>query len=57
MLCLDRQTGKVLWQQVAREEVPHEGYRQNEGSFASSSGLTDGKHLLRLLRLAWPLLL
>jgi len=25
--------------------VPHEGYRQNEGSFAPSSGLTDGKHL------------
>ena len=45
VLCLDRQTGKVLWQQVAREEVPHEGYRQGEGSFASSSGLTDGKHL------------
>jgi outer membrane protein assembly factor BamB len=45
VLCLDRQTGKVLWQQVAREVVPHEGYRQNEGSFASSSGLTDGKHL------------
>jgi outer membrane protein assembly factor BamB len=45
VLCLDRQTGKVLWQKVAREEVPHEGYRQNEGSFASSSGLTDGKHV------------
>lgn len=44
-MCLDRQTGKVLWQQVAREEVPHEGYRQGEGSFASSSGLTDGEHL------------
>jgi outer membrane protein assembly factor BamB len=45
VLCLDRETGKVLWQQVAREEVPHEGYRQGEGSFASSSGLTDGKHV------------
>jgi outer membrane protein assembly factor BamB len=45
IMCLDRQTGKVLWQQVAREEVPHEGYRQGEGSFASSSGLTDGTHL------------
>ncbi len=45
VMCLDRQTGKVLWQQIAREEVPHEGYRQGEGSFASSSGLTDGKHL------------
>ncbi len=45
VLCLDRQTGKVLWQQVAREEVPHEGYRQGEGSFAAASGLTDGKRL------------
>jgi outer membrane protein assembly factor BamB len=45
VLCLDRQMGKVLWQKVAREEVPHEGFRQGEGSFASSSGLTDGKHL------------
>ena len=45
VLCLDRQSGKVLWQQVAREEVPHEGYRQGEGSFASASGLTDGKRL------------
>jgi outer membrane protein assembly factor BamB len=45
IMCLDRQTGKVLWQQVAREEVPQEGYRQGEGSFASSSGLTDGTHL------------
>jgi outer membrane protein assembly factor BamB len=45
VVCLDRQTGKVLWQQVSREEVPHEGYRQGEGSFASASGLTDGRHL------------
>jgi len=45
MMALDRQTGKILWQQVAREEVPHEGYLQNEGSFASPSGLTDGKHV------------
>ena len=44
VLCLDRETGKVLWQQVAREEVPHEGFKQGDGSFASSSGLTDGKH-------------
>src|ERR1039458_2706643 len=44
VVCLDRQTGKVLWQQAAREEVPHEGFKQGDGSFASSSGLTDGKH-------------
>jgi len=45
ILCLDRSTGKVLWQQTAREEVPHEGVRQNDGTFASTSGLTDGKHV------------
>ncbi len=45
ILCLDRQTGKVLWQQVAREEVPHEGIRQGDGSYASPSGLTDGEHV------------
>jgi outer membrane protein assembly factor BamB len=45
ILCLDRQTGKALWQQIAREEVPHEGYRQGDGSFASASGVTDGSHV------------
>jgi outer membrane protein assembly factor BamB len=45
ILCLDRQTGKVLWQQTAREEVPHEGFRQGDGSFASSSAFTDGKQV------------
>jgi outer membrane protein assembly factor BamB len=45
ILCLERSTGKILWQQVAREAVPHEGVRQNEGTFASTSGLTDGKHV------------
>jgi FOG: WD40-like repeat len=44
VVCLDRATGKVAWQQIAREEVPHEGFHQEEGSFASPSGLTDGKH-------------
>ena len=45
ILCLDRQSGNVLWKQVAREEVPHEGYREGDGSFASSSPLTDGQHV------------
>jgi outer membrane protein assembly factor BamB len=45
LLCLDRQTGRVLWQQIAREEVPHEGYRPNDGNFASPSGVTDGEHV------------
>jgi len=44
LLCLDRATGKVLWQQVACEQVPHEGTHP-DGTFASSSGVTDGKHV------------
>lgn len=45
LLCLDRQNGEILWQKVAREEIPHEGYRPDEGSFASSSPMTDGKYV------------
>lgn len=45
VLCLDRKTGKTLWQKVAREEVPHEGHHKDHG-FASASPVTDGKHLL-----------
>lgn len=42
LLCLDRQTGKMLWQKIAREETPHEGHHP-DGSFASYSPLTDGQ--------------
>ncbi len=45
VLCLDRQTGKVLWQQIAREEVPHEGHHPTDGSFAAPSPITDGQHV------------
>jgi len=45
VLCLDRKTGKALWQKVAREEVPHEGHHKDHG-FASASPATDGKHLV-----------
>ncbi|HYE30213.1 MAG TPA: PQQ-binding-like beta-propeller repeat protein [Methylomirabilota bacterium] len=45
ILCLDRATGKTLWQKVAREEVPHEGHHQDHG-FASSSPITDGQALI-----------
>jgi len=45
LLCLDRSTGKLLWQKAAREEVPHEGHHPT-GSFASSSPVTDGQHVL-----------
>ena len=44
VLCLDRKTGNILWQKVAREEVPHEGHQQNN-TYASASAITDG-HLV-----------
>lgn len=42
VLCLDRNTGKTIWQKVARSEVPHEAHQQNN-TFASASPITDGK--------------
>src|SRR5262249_51825455 len=45
LLCLDRQTGKTLWQKVAREEVPHEGHHPDHG-FSSYSPVTDGKNVI-----------
>src|SRR5882672_1473714 len=45
VLCLDRNTGKILWQKTAREEVPHEGHQQNN-TFASGSAVTDGQLVL-----------
>ena len=41
LISLDRQTGKVRWQKVAREEVPHEGHHRDHG-FSSQSPITDG---------------
>jgi outer membrane protein assembly factor BamB len=44
VMCLDRKTGKVLWQDIAAEAVPHEGHHP-DGSFASASPTTDGRQL------------
>jgi len=45
VLCLDRRTGKTLWERVAKAATPHEGYHNRYGSFASNSPVTDGQHL------------
>ncbi len=42
VVCVDRKSGKLLWEKTAREEIPHEG-RHPTGSYASSSPVTDGK--------------
>jgi len=43
VMCLDRDSGKLLWERVATVATPHEGYHNRYGSFASNSPITDGK--------------
>ena len=45
VLCLDRKTGKILWQKTAKIATPHEGFHRQYGSFASNSPVTDGKYV------------
>jgi outer membrane protein assembly factor BamB len=44
VLCLDRNTGKVRWEQTAAEQVPHEGHHQSH-SYTAGSPTTDGRFL------------
>jgi outer membrane protein assembly factor BamB len=44
VMCLDRATGKTLWERTAVEDVPHEGHH-GDSSFASASPATDGRRL------------
>ena len=41
LMALDRKTGKLVWQQVAKVASPHEGYHPTYGSFASNSPVTE----------------
>jgi outer membrane protein assembly factor BamB len=45
VICLDRKTGKILWQRTAKTAVPHEGGHNTYGSFASNSPVTDGNYV------------
>jgi len=42
ILALRRSDGKVLWERVVREELPHEGTHPT-GTWASASAVTDGE--------------
>jgi outer membrane protein assembly factor BamB len=44
VLCLDRNTGEIIWEKTAREAAPHEGMHDTN-SYASGSPTTDGKFL------------
>lgn len=46
VLAFDRQSGKPLWEKVARVATPHEGHHNQYGSYASNSPITDGTHLI-----------
>jgi outer membrane protein assembly factor BamB len=44
VIAYGRQDGKVLWEKVVREEVPHEGHHATN-TYASASALTDGERI------------
>lgn len=45
VFAIDRKTGNVIWQRVARESTPHEGSHPENGTYASSSAITDGRRV------------
>jgi outer membrane protein assembly factor BamB len=44
VIAVDRETGKVKWERLAREEIPHQT-RNDMGSWANASPLTDGERI------------
>jgi outer membrane protein assembly factor BamB len=46
VLAIDRRTGKTVWERVAKEEAPHEPSHAENGTWASSSAITDGEHVI-----------
>jgi hypothetical protein len=45
LMALDRATGRIVWERVAREAEPHEAGHPENSSWASSSPFTDGESL------------
>ena len=41
---IDRESGKILWQKIAAEQVPHEG-KHDTNTYAAGSPTTDGERL------------
>lgn len=44
ILAFERKTGRQAWERVVCEQAPHEG-SHGDGSFASASPMTDGRHV------------
>ena len=45
VICLNLETGKKVWENVAIEKVPHEG-RHKTSAYAAASPMTDGQQLI-----------
>jgi outer membrane protein assembly factor BamB len=46
LMAIDRKSGKIAWERTAREEVPHEAAHTDNGTWASSSAIVDGQHVI-----------
>ena len=46
VLAIDRRNGRVVWERVAAEARPHEATHPSAGTYASSSAITDGEHVV-----------
>jgi outer membrane protein assembly factor BamB len=44
VMAIDRTSGRVRWERLAREEVPHEGQHETT-TWATGSPITDGEHV------------
>ena len=44
VIAIDRESGKVKWEQIAREEIPHQT-RNNQGAWVTASPITDGERV------------
>ena len=44
VIAVDRKTGKIKWEQLAREETPHQT-RNDMGTWATASPITDGERV------------
>lgn len=44
VICIDRESGKIDWKDVAAERKPQDGHHQDHG-YASASPVTDGQHV------------
>jgi outer membrane protein assembly factor BamB len=45
LYCLDRDTGKTVWERTARIAIPKEGVNRAKGSYANGTPATDGRHV------------